>query len=418
MTMAADDAPSAPSVAVRNDLDTTAATAVPVARRPKKRLILGGAVAAAIVLGGTYEITHRGLESTDDAQIDADVVAIAPRTSGVVVKVAFVENERIKAGQVLAELDDAPAKAKLAEAEANLEVAVANADAADADARLTDNSARANRSISSASLQAASAGAVASRDQIGEAEARVAAAQSRLAQATNDRDRTTRLVQTGALSQAQLDQARTEFDTATATVAQARANLASLRSSATEAASHVQEASAKADAAKQVDVVVAQSHARAKAAHAQVDQRRAARDLAALDLTYTKVVAPSDGIVSKKNVTIGQTLNAGTPIVQLVPAQAPWVTANFKETQIAKMRAGQHAEVEVDAFPGVKLHGEVESFSAATGARFALLPPDNASGNFTKVVQRLPVRVRLVDVPASLLLLPGMSAVLTIDTRK
>lgn len=410
--MAADDAPLAQA---RTD-EKPAATSAPA--RPKKKLIFGAILAAAVVGGGGYWFAHRGLESTDDAQVDAEVVALAPRIAGVVVKVSFADNEIVKAGQVLAELDDAPAKARLAAAEANLEAAMATADAADADARLTDTSARANRSVTSASLQAASAGAVASRDQIGEAEARVQSAESRLAQATNDRDRTTKLVQSGALSQAQLDQARTEFDTATAAVAQARASLAALRSNASQAASHVQEASAKADQAKQVDVVVAQSLARAKAAHAQVDQLRAARDLAAIDLGYTKIVAPADGVVSKKSVAVGQTVSAGSPVVQLVPSKAVWVTANFKETQIGRMHAGQHAELSVDAFPGVTLRGEVESFSAATGARFALLPPDNASGNFTKVVQRLPVRIKLVDVPSSVVLRPGMNAELTVDTRK
>jgi membrane fusion protein (multidrug efflux system) len=413
--MAADDAPT--TRAADDDAAPVASIEKP---RPRatKRLVLGGVLAVALVAGVARWSAHRGIESTDDAQIDAEVVALAPRIGGVVTKVSFGENASVKAGQVLAELDDAPAKARLAQAEANLEAAMATADAADADARLTDTSARANRSVTSASLQAASAGAVASRDQIAEAQARVASAESRLQQATNDRDRTTKLVQSGALSQAQLDQARTEFDTATAAVAQARANLASLRSTATQAVSFVQEASAKADQAKQVDVVVAQSLARAKAAHAQVDQLRAARDLAALDVGYTKLVAPTDGVVSKKSVAVGQTVGAGTPVVQLVPTQAAWVTANFKETQIGKMRAGQRAEISVDAFPGVTLHGEVESFSAATGARFALLPPDNASGNFTKVVQRLPVRIRLVDLPASVALRPGMNAELSVDTGK
>lgn len=403
-----------------NEERTASAESADVAPAPpsKKRAIVLGVLGTVLLGGGAWWLAHRGFESTDDAQVDAEVVALAPRIGGVVAKVAFGENQAVKAGQVLAELDDAPVKARLAQAEANLEVAIANAAAADAETRLTDTSARANRTVASASLQAASAGAMSSRDQIAEAEARVASAQSALTQATNDRDRTTKLVQSGALSQAQLDQVRTEFDTATAALAQAKAHLGSLRANATEAASHVQEASAKADQARQVDVVVAQSLARAKAAHAQVDQLRAARDLAALDVTYTKIIAPSDGVVSKKNVSVGQTVGAGTPIVQLVPAQAAWITANFKETQIGKMHAGQPAEIAVDAFPGVTLHGEVESFSAATGAKFALLPPDNASGNFTKVVQRVPVRVKIVDLPPSTALRPGMNADVTVDTRK
>lgn len=410
MTMAAD---------ARNDVEAPAAETAEAKPKPsRKRLIVFGVLGVAMLGGAARWISVRGLESTDDAQVDAEVVALAPRVSGVVVKVAFEDNQRVKAGDVLAELDDAPAKAKLAQAEASLAAAMAAADAADADARLTDTSANTNKSVAAASLGAASAGAFASREQIGEAEARVASAKASLAQAKSDRDRTTKLVESGALSAVQLEQSRTSFDTATASLAQAEASLATLRGASAQAASRVAEASAKNEQAKQVDVVVSQSIARAKAAHAQVDQLKATRDLAALDLSYTKVVAPRDGYVSKKNVGVGQTLNAGAPIVQLVPADRVWITANFKETQIGKMAVGQSVEVSVDAFSGAKLRGEVESFSGATGSRFALLPPDNASGNFTKVVQRVPVRIKLVDVPQSITLRPGMNAELTVDTRR
>ena len=124
---------------------------------------------------------------------------------------------------------------------------------------------------------------------------------------------------------------------------------------------------------------------------------KAARDLAALDVSYTKIVAPRDGLASKKSVVVGQMLGMGQPVVQIVPVDDAWVTANFKETQLAKMRLGQSADIEVDAYPGMKLKGTVQSFSGATGARFSLLPAENATGNFTKVVQRVPVRIQLED---------------------
>ncbi|HXK20707.1 MAG TPA: HlyD family secretion protein, partial [Polyangiaceae bacterium] len=166
---------------------------------------------------------------------------------------------------------------------------------------------------------------------------------------------------------------------------------------------------------------VAEARARAASAQARVATTEALRDLAKLDLSYTKIFAPHAGIVSRRSVAEGQLVSAGQAVVMLVPdarkGGSVWVTGNFKETQLAKMKIGQPATLTVDAY-GRELHGKVESFSGATGARFALLPPDNATGNFTKVVQRVPVRVKLDDVPPDLMLLPGMSVELTVNTRQ
>lgn len=387
------------------------------ARPSRRRLAVLAVVLAAATGAGGWMLAHRGLESTDDAQIDADVVGLAARTSGVVVKVSFTDNERVERGRVLVELDPEPARARLAQAEANLEAARAAAIAAETDARLATTSAKATSRAATASLSAASAGASASRDQIGEAHARVTAAETARAQAKTDFDRVERLFRTGSLSQAQLDQATTARDTAEANVAQARAHLASLESTAVQAMSRVGEASAKVEQTRDVDAFVALAEARARGARAKVAELEAARDLAALELSFTKIVAPEDGVVSKKSAAVGQTLAMGAPIAQLVPARAVWVTANFKETQIGRMQGGQHAEIEVDALPDARLRGTVESLSAATGARFALLPPDNATGNFTKVVQRVPVRIRLDDADHAALR-PGMSVEVTVDTRK
>lgn len=385
--------------------------------RNKKRWIVG--VLAVVVAGtlGGYWFTQRGFETTDNAQVDAELVAIAPRVPGVVVKVNFEENQWVKEGDVLAELDDAQAKTRLEQAQANLDVAEANAAAAEADARVAEINARGNRSIAEASLHAANAGVSSSRDQIAEAEARVKATETAYNQATLERDRNEKLVKSGALGQAVLDQAIAAQDSASAQLSQARAHVKALQGAAVQASSKVQEASARAEQTHDVDVVVEQARAKARATKAQVGTAKAARDLAQLDLTYTKILAPRDGIVSKKNVSVGQTLSAGSPIVQLVPSRGVWITANLKETQLEKMRVGQPVSVHIDTFPSIKFRGELESLSAATGAKFALLPPDNASGNFTKVVQRVPVRVKLLDVPADIVLRPGMSAEVSIDTR-
>jgi membrane fusion protein (multidrug efflux system) len=191
-----------------------------------------------------------------------------------------------------------------------------------------------------------------------------------------------------------------------------------VRAQVGQAQSQVQVAEAKLAHASDVDVLIAQARARADAAHAEAETRRSARDTAALELSYTKVYAPIDGTVSKKSVTIGQLTPLGQAVAQLVPSSGRWVTANFKETQLAEMRVGQSAEIEVDVYSGAKVQGEVESLSGATGARFAMFPPDNATGNFTKVVQRVPVRIRIREVANGIELRPGLSAVVTVDTRK
>ena len=403
--------------------DQTTASTPPVAEAPpsssRKRVIVLAVLAALGAGGAAWVVTHRGLESTDDAQVDAEVVGLCSRASGFVVKVSFEDNEHVEAGRVLAELDPEPAKAKLAQAEASLEGARAALRAAEMDARLSATNAKASNRAASASLSAASAGANASREQIAEARARLTAAESALAQAKTDFERAQKLSQSGALSPSQLDQSKTTLETAEASVAQARAHLSMLESNAAQALSRVGEASARVDQTRDVDSVVTLAEARAESARARLAELEAVRDLAALELSYTKIVAPQAGVASKKNVAVGQMVSAGVPIAQLVStSKGFWVTANFKETQISKMRAGQPVEIHVDSLPGTELRGAVESFSGATGSRFALLPPDNASGNFTKVVQRVPVRIRFEGLPEAVALRPGLSVELTVDTRK
>ncbi|MEP7121339.1 MAG: HlyD family secretion protein [Byssovorax sp.] len=375
-------------------------------------------VAALGLGGGGWLLAHRGLETTDDAQIDADVVAVPSRASGAVAKVYVTENQLVEAGDLLAELDAEPAKARLAQAEAMVEAAKSAADGADVDERVAEINVRGNKSVAEAALQGASSLAGASRQQIAEGDAQIASAQATRDKASGDLDRAKKLGASGAIAESQIEQAQQQFATADAALAQARAHLASLKASTSTAVSRVQEANAKLTQSSDVDALIAQARAKARTAHAQVRTAEAARDLAALELAYTRILAPQRGVASKKTISAGQMVATGQTIVQIVTAQTSWVTGNFKETQLGHMRVGQATEVEVDAYPGVKLHGEIESVSGATGARFSLLPPDNATGNFTKVVQRVPVRIRLHDIPQSVLLRPGMSAELSVDTRK
>jgi membrane fusion protein (multidrug efflux system) len=409
---------STASVTVSEETAPSTKPAEKAAKPSRARLVMGVMATLMAASAGGYYLTHHGREATDDAQIDAEMVSVPARTPGVVLKVAFVENQAVKAGDVLAELDPEPARARLAQADANLAAARAAAESADADEHVAETSVRSNKSAADATLHGAESSVSASRQQIAEAEAAVTSAAANLARAQLDLDRSRSLFASGSVAQADVDRNQSNADVATATLAQARARLASVQASTSQASSKVQEASARAAQASDVDALIKQAQARARTAHAQVAVAQSARDLAALELSYTRITAPQDGYVSRKTAAVGQMVATGQGIVQLVPTREVWVTGNFKETQLEKMRAGQPAHVVIDAFPGVTLAGEVESFSAATGARFSLLPPDNASGNFTKVVQRVPVRVKLGAIPPGLALRPGMSVELSVDTRK
>ncbi|WP_394843229.1 HlyD family secretion protein [Pendulispora brunnea] len=407
-----------------NSSTLTDAPAAEVAEAPaqtaqpqRRRRIMMGVAALAIAAGGAWYVAHRGLETTDNAQIDTNIVAVPARTAGTVAKILFTENQQVHAGDVLAELDDAPAKARLAQAEASVAAAVASAEAADADAQVAETNAVGNKSFADASLQTAVAGVATTQDQIKEREALVQSAEANLAQAKLDRERAKSLFDSGAIAKANFDQADTAYNLAQANLDAARSRLTTEKLSVAQNRSKVAEADAKAKQANNVPVLVRQARARAAQAHAQVATAQAQRDLAALDLSYTKIVAPHDGVVSKKTINEGQNVALGQTIVQLVTPEI-YLTGNFKETQVTNMRVGQPAHFSVDAFPGREFEGEIESLSGATGSRFTLLPPDNATGNFTKIVQRLPVRVKLHAAPDGIVLRPGMSVDLTVDTRK
>lgn len=382
------------------------------------KLVLVTLFGLAIAAGGYAYSTRYGRERTDDAQIDADVVAVPARASGLVSRVAFVENQHVKQGEVLAELDTAPQKARLAQAQASLATAEAASRAADEDAKIAESNARGQRSIAKASLSGASYTASQTKEQITAAEARVSAATTALDQAKLELDRTKRLEGSGAVSKAQLDLARSALDTAQANFDQAKSNAEGTRASVGSAQSRVAEASARLEQASDVDTLISQAHARADTARAQVLTARAARDLAELELSWTTIRAPADGVVSKKSIVAGQMIPAGSTVGMLVPDAPPWVVANFKETQLTVMRVGQPVTFTVDTYPGRTFQGEIESVSAATGSRFSLLPPDNASGNYTKVVQRVPVRIKTLNLPKDLPFRPGMSVEATVDVRK
>ncbi len=242
----------------------------------------------------------------------------------------------------------------------------------------------------------------------------------------DDRDYQVRLIQAdadlavalaGVNNRARVGQAEAQVEQALANAAKAQADLDRLRPLAEQEIVSRQQLDAAETAARGADAALAAAQAALLAADARVGAMRAARDQAALNLSYTRVIAPASGVVSKKGVEVGQLVQPGQPLMSVVPLDDVWITANLKETQIEHVKPGDPVEFTVDAYSGLRATGHVESLSPATGARFSLLPPDNATGNFTKVVQRVPVRIRPEAVDSAHPLRPGMSVTVTIQTR-
>jgi membrane fusion protein, multidrug efflux system len=385
--------------------------------KPKRRRTLLATLAVIVAAGGgSYVWSHRNIESTDDAQVDAELVGVAARISGTVTAVHFSDNKVVHRGELLAELDAAPARAKLAQAEANLAAARAAAHAADVQVQLVSRNAQSDFALATAGLRSSSLGADGATSEIAQARASVETARARLKESEQNLSRMERLYAQGAASDAQRDAVTSARDVAQNELSRAQAALANVEVSRDLAHTKIAEAKAKLSQSDQVEALTREAQARAEQAHAAIATAEAAKSLADLDLSYTKIYAPADGVVSKKTLSVGQTVAAGQSVVQLVP-NTLWVTANFKETQLDRMRVGQPVAIKVDAYPGRPLRGRIESFSGATGARFALLPPDNATGNFTKVVQRVSVRVHVEHTPEGVDLRPGLSAVVDVDTR-
>jgi membrane fusion protein (multidrug efflux system) len=337
-------------------------------RRPL-RLLVVLIVAAAMIAGGTlWWLQARQWESTDDAFIDTHMVMIAPQVAGRVARVLVDDNQRVAAGKLLVELDPAVFKAQLDQAAANQAAAAA--------------------SLAQANAQQAAALANAQ-----EARAQVGVAEANATNAARQLQRTEPLVQREFASRQQLDN---DFANARST----SSNLVAAQKKLASTEAQLQVASSQIDTAK----------ANLKSAEAQAEQAR-------LNLAYTRVMAPEDGRVAHKNVAVGDYVQVGQNLMALVPLKV-WVTANFKETQLDHMRVGQPVEISIDSYPDKIFHGHVDSFEAGSGSAFDLLPPENATGNYVKVVQRVPVKI-VFDTPPdpNFPLGPGMSVVPSVKVR-
>ena len=398
-----------------------------------KRIRIGIVVVVIAVLAASVWLwATAGRETTDDAQVDAHVTPVAARIGGTVVDVPVKENQAVEAGAVLVVIDPRDYQVSLDKARAELATAEADAAAARVNVPITSTEATSNVSNARGGVDQAQAGIDAAQRGIEAATARVATAQARQREAEANAAKTAKDVERfkGLLAKDEIPQqqydaavaaaeaARAGADSARAQVQEAQAGTSVAQSQLAQARAGHTQATAQLQTAQTAPEQVAAQRARASSADARVLQQRAAVQQAELNVQYATIKAPLKGIVSKKSVEIGQVIQPGQPLMTVIPLEEVWVTANFKETQLENMRPGQPAVIEVDAYGGRDFKAHVESLAAATGSRFSLLPPENATGNFVKVVQRVPVRIVLEEKQdAEQLLRPGMSVTAKVYTR-
>ncbi len=396
-------------------------------------LVLGIVTAIGVLVGGPLLYRYYATrESTDDAQIDGHINPISARVGGTVMEVCVNDNQPVTQGALLVRLDTRDYEVALERAKADLAEAEEQAKAANIQVPIThtttSNQVNAARAVLS---QAENAAAVAARD-VEAARARLALARAREREAKanhtraeQDVQRLKQLIVKDEVSKQEYDNAvlaedstRAAEDSAAAAVAEAERAVEAAEARQAQVRSAIPEAQAGLDTAHTAPEQTAIVRDRAASAAAKVLEARANVEQAKLNLEYTAIRAPVTGIVSKKSVEVGQIVQTGQPLLAVVPLEDIWVTANFKESQLKNMRAGQSAEISVDAYGGRSYKGHVESIAAATGARFSLLPPENATGNYVKVVQRIPVKIVFEKgQDPEHLLRPGMSVLPTVFTK-
>jgi membrane fusion protein (multidrug efflux system) len=376
----------------------------------QSRVRIGIGIVLLLGLGAVvWAWSTSGRESTDDAQVDAHLTQMSARVGGTVTKVAVDDNQLVEAGTLLVQLDPSDYQVAVDKAKAELADAEANALAAQSSVPITSTTTTSNVTTARGGITQAQSSVAASEKEIEAARARIVSAQAKLRESEANAAKSARVVDRlrGLLAKDEVSQQMFDATSATAEaqkatvdssrsqVAEAEAGLRVAESKLAQAHASEQQAHAELQTAQTGPSQVTATKARAAAAEAHAQQARATLAQAELNLKYTTVTAPVRGIVSKKGVNVGQVVAAGQPLFAIVQIDDVWVTANFKETQLKEMRAGQRAVVSVDAYGGKDFTGKVDSISGATGARFSLLPPENATGNFVKVVQRVPVKIVL-----------------------
>jgi membrane fusion protein, multidrug efflux system len=360
---------------------------------PRAPMILA-VVFLVLLVGGYFAYEYfSSHESTDDAEVDGHLMPLSARISGYILKVNVDDNQSVKAGTVLAEIDPRDYQVAVDQAKAQLADAEATAQASNLNVPITSVNTTSQVSVSEADVENSRAGIVAAQQQYDAAKAQLEQAQANDVKAQNDLVRYSQLVEKQEISKQLYDSAVAAAKASTANVAAARASAAAAAQQVTQAKSRLAQADANLRYAQTGPRQVASTREKALSADATVQQKEAALEQAQLNLQYTKIIAPVDGVVSK-NAEVGMNVQPGQQLFSIVPLADVWVTANFKETQLKYMRPGQPVEIKVDA-NGRTYKGKVDSIAGSSGARTSLLPPENATGNYVKVVQRIPVKIVL-----------------------
>ena len=398
--------------------------------RTRRLLIIGGVLLLAFSIGLFLYFHNR--ETTDDAQVDGHITPIAAKISGRISKVLVDDNQAVKAGQILAQIDPGDYQAAVDQAKGALALAEGEARSAGVDVPRTSETVASGQSSADAQLAGAQADLLRAQSSYEQAQtADLAVAQANVDRsranaqlAKSDLERYTPLMEKGEISKQQFDAAKANADASLSALtadeqrfAQAKRNVDVTRAMLEAAKARVEQAQAGVSSAHADQRRVAMRSDDAQAKLAKVDQSRAALDAALLNLSYCNIVAPVDGVATHKQVEPGQIVQPGQGLLVVVPLRDVWVTANFKETQLEKMKPGQKAYLKVDTYDKT-FTGHVDSISGATGAVLSMLPPENATGNYVKVVQRIPVKIILDPIPTDVAVLrPGMNVEATVITK-
>ena len=382
-------------------------------KKSNRRGIVIAVVIILVIAAGFFYWHSTFTEDTDDAQVDGDLYQVSARVAGQVVHVDVTDNQTVKAGDPIAEIDPKDFEVALAQAQANLASAQADLEQARVNLPITNVNVRTSVFTSGSTVLGSQASLSQAQANVAAAQSRVDQAQANAVKAQLDVERYTPLVAKDVISKQQFDGAVQQAAATKAALAEAERSVKAQQDQVNYAQQQVSQSRSQAQQNVQNGPgQVKAQQARIAAAEANVAQQQAKVDQAQLNLNYTKIVAPISGIVSKKNVDVGENLSVGQDLLTVVPLENLWVTANFKETQLKQVQPGQEVNLKVDALGGRKFTGKVTQIGGATGSRLSLFPPENATGNYVKVVQRIPVRIdftNLAEENKDQKLRPGMS---------